>query len=297
MLPSNVPSCRGSLPDSRKGVMLPTFIVIGGRKCGSTSLCDLLGQHPNVFMTRPKEPHYFSRTASFEPARGEYEALYGDANGHTARGEGSTTYTHPQRIDFAAPRIRKLIPDCRLVYIVRHPIRRLESDWKMRRREGRSSSDINRAVESDKTLRPYGLYWQHLSTYRELFSDEQILVVFLEDLSRDPTGVLARVLAHIGVDPTFAPEDVHRPRNAACDDRRDTVISANLDRLPGYDRVRRAAPRRIVRMARAMLTRAYNDAAVWNPAVLRDVAETYSDDSRRLLEHCGKSKDYWRLEH
>lgn len=127
-------------------------MVIGCRKCGTTNLCRLLGDHPDVFMTNPKEPQYFSRLSNFDRDRDWYASLFAGAESYIARGEGSTTYTFPRRIELAAPRIHEAIPDCRLIYIVRHPIRRLESDWKSRVREGRARTSINEAVESDDNL-------------------------------------------------------------------------------------------------------------------------------------------------
>ena len=60
-------------------------------------------------------------------------------------GKGSASYTHPHRIDLVVPRLQREIPDCRLIFMVRHPVRRLESDWKMRTLEGRLSPDIRGA--------------------------------------------------------------------------------------------------------------------------------------------------------
>lgn len=106
--------------------MTPTFLVIGAAKCGTTTLCELLGAHPDVFVTDPKEPHYFSRVKRHLKQEW-YEGLFAGATTEKALGEGSTSYSHPNRINLVAPTLRRLVPDCRLVYVVRHPVRRLES--------------------------------------------------------------------------------------------------------------------------------------------------------------------------
>ena len=184
-----------------KGSLLPNFIVIGAAKCGTTSVCDLLGAHPQVYMSDPKEPCYFSHMDDEVRTRAWYESLFADVHDERAVGEGSTAYTHPDVIETTAARIRADIPDCRLIYMVRHPVRRLESDWRMRLHEGWTPDSISEAVQQQPTLVSHGLYWQNLSVYRALFSDEQILVVFLEDFMRNPDAELARCFAHIGVDP------------------------------------------------------------------------------------------------
>ena len=78
--------------------MLPNFIVIGAAKCGTTSLCDLLGAHPDVFMSTPKEPRYFSHSNEGHRTLDWYESLFGEVTDQSAIGEGSITYTHPDLI-------------------------------------------------------------------------------------------------------------------------------------------------------------------------------------------------------
>ena len=126
--------------------MLPNFIVIGAAKCGTTSICDLLSSHPDVFMSNPKEPCFFSHMNEDFRTRDWYESLFDAVSGESAVGEGSTAYTHPDVIDATSRQILEAIPDCRLIYMVRHPIRRLESDWRMRRHEGWTSESISEAV-------------------------------------------------------------------------------------------------------------------------------------------------------
>src|SRR5690242_14831106 len=72
---------------------LPDFVVIGGMKCGSTTLFEYLCRHPDVFMCTPKEPGYFSREKVM--ARGEawYRSLFADAKPTQLCGEASTCYT------------------------------------------------------------------------------------------------------------------------------------------------------------------------------------------------------------
>lgn len=275
----------------------PTFIVIGCRKCGTTNLCRLLGAHPDVFMTNRKEPQYFSRLKHFDRDRDWYASLFAGAEHYIARGEGSTTYTFPRRIDLAARRIHEAIPDCRLIYIVRHPIRRLESDWKSRLHEGRTLPSINEAIQADDNLVTMGLYWKHLNVYRQFFSDDQILVVFLDDVAREPLAVLKRVFAHIGVSPDFEPLNVTSSRDAATGRKVDTRLAALARHIPGFDALKVLLPQRVVHAAKGVLTTEQWDAAEWDPGILNAVRERYRQDTEMLLKHCGKPPDYWNLEH
>lgn len=273
----------------------PTFIVIGAAKCGTTSICDLLGAHPDVFMSSPKEPHHFSRLTTYDKQRDWYESLFPDPGAYQAVGEGSTSYTHPHRIDFVVPRIRERLPECRLIYMVRHPVRRLESDWRMRRWEERAPASITDAVDKQASLITLGLYWKHLQAYREAFPDDQLLVVFLEDFAEEPVSELHRAYEHIGVDPAFVPDDPETPRYASADFRRMGALAKWVRGVPGYDRLRDLVPDQVVRLARRTLTEDFDPSATWDPDVLETVRGYFRDDSRRLLQHCGKPEDYWRL--
>lgn len=280
----------GSQPD------WPTFIVIGAAKCGTTTISDVLGEHPEVFVTSPKEPHYFSRLTRYRKLRSWYLSLFDGAEACQAVGEASTSYSHPHRIEFAAPRIRDVVPTCRLIYMVRHPVRRLESDWKMRLREGRVSDSISEAADHHASLITFGLYWKHLQTYRNHFPDEQLLVVFLEDFATQPERELSRIFRHIGVDSSFRPDNPGRRRNAAEQYRSKGALATAIRQSDSYRRLRRLIPDRIVQLAKSALTDEFEATPDWDSDALAMVREYYREDSRQLLGHCGKPTDYWEFE-
>src|SRR5262245_27376624 len=115
---------------------LPTFFIIGAPKAGTTSLHHYLDGHPRIQMSSVKEPRFFSVPASGIPeppdtvnCRDEYEKLFDPAV--AVRGESSTDYaTHP-RHQGAPERIRELVPDARFVYMVRDPVERSVSHYRM----------------------------------------------------------------------------------------------------------------------------------------------------------------------
>lgn len=275
--------------------MLPSFIVIGASKCGTTSVCDILSQHPEVFVTNPKEPHYF-QFDEFEEWRPWYEELFEGAEHCQAAGEGSVSYTLPGKAERAAGRIQRLIPECRLIYMVRHPLRRLESDWKMRTIEGQKLGPLSRAVHDAPDLVDIGAYWTHLSIYRKYFPDDQILVCFLEDLSSDPSGEIARMLEHIGVSPDVVPTSVDQRRNSAEARRRGVALQKLGPLYPVARRIKQLLPPAWTEPLIRTLTRRQPDPQVsWDEEVLHQVARRLEEDTRRLLEHCGKPAGFWDL--
>ena len=116
--------------------MLPTFFVIGAAKSGTTSLHYYLDQHPDVHMSREKEPNYFS--FAHRPGgpkhvirdRRAYKALFDSPA--PVRGEASVTYSfwpHPPDV---AERIHAAVPDAKFVYVVRDPVERTLSHYRHR---------------------------------------------------------------------------------------------------------------------------------------------------------------------
>ena len=276
--------------------MLPNYMVIGAAKCGTTSICDLLGAHPDVFMTHPKEPAFFSHRKDPSKNWNWYKSLFAGVTKEIAIGEGSTAYTHPDVIYKAAEGIAAAIPQCRLIYMVRHPLKRLESDWRMRRRERWTPASINVAVREQANLVRHGLYWRNLSTYRQFFPDEQILILFLEDFSRSPEAALRRCCSHLGVRTDVDFMDPQRPRNRAEDKRADGAIAARLRRWGGFEEMKRHVPRWLVNAGKATLTRERTFAAQWDPEVYGRVVHELAEDAETFLAHCGKPPDFWKFD-
>src|SRR6266702_4704009 len=123
------------------GMALPDFLVIGAPKAGTTALHAALARHPALFMSAIKEPKFFL-TDGPPPTRGgpgdvqtyrehvwrreEYEALFAPAPAGVLRGESTPFYVY----DWAAQqRIRALIPDAKLIVILRDPVERAHSNW------------------------------------------------------------------------------------------------------------------------------------------------------------------------
>ena len=270
--------------------MLPNFIVIGVAKCGTTTLCDALAKHPEIFISQPKEPNYFNKSIHYKATRDEYEDLFENAGSIPFRGEGSVGYTNPNRIHFIPKRIHQAIPDCRIIFMVRHPIKRLESEWKMRLRFNNTSQEFNEALQYDMMLYNHGLYWNTLSHYLEHFKKEQILTVFMEDLHKSFDTEIFRVLKHIGADTEYKLSSTHS--NAAKSYKKDTVFSAFLKGILG-DRIKSRIPDSLKDMFRGTITKEWDYDINWDPEVYNEVAQYFAEDSQALLEHCGKSSDYW----
>ncbi|MEQ8999686.1 MAG: sulfotransferase domain-containing protein [Coleofasciculus sp. B1-GNL1-01] len=108
-------------------ITLPNVLVIGAAKAGTTTVYQYLKQHPQVYMSPRKEPHFFSKNGTKNypiPTLEDYQALFQGASDEIAIGEASTSYlTHSK----AAERIQCHIPNAKLIAILRDPAYRTYS--------------------------------------------------------------------------------------------------------------------------------------------------------------------------
>ena len=208
---------------------LPGFIVLGAARSGTTALHRFLRQHPGIFMCRNKEPNFFAFEGQALDYRGPgaefvnnsvasleaYRALFADAPEGAAIGEASPLYLYSPQ---AASRIRSLVPDARLIAILRNPIEQVYSHYLYARKEMiEPEADFVRALDAQAERR--AAHWQplfqyidfarynvQLRRYYQHFSRAQLKLFLYEDFAADPLRVTREIFRFIGVDDTFAPD-------------------------------------------------------------------------------------------
>ncbi len=203
-------------PDRR----LPTFLVIGAMKSGTTSLHAYLAAHPQVFMTEMKEPHFFD----WEWERGVdwYRSLFDNAGSALARGEASATYTYDSNTALIVERMRGLIPDARFVYLLRDPVERIRSHYAYRVLYADERRPIALALREDDQYLVASRYADHLEAFLECFPRDRFLLLASEELRHDRAATMRRAFKFIGVDPDapigalgtehFQTQSVRKPR-------------------------------------------------------------------------------------
>jgi sulfotransferase family protein len=188
---------------------LPNFFVIGAAKAGTTSLHHYLGQHHEIQMSAVKEPRFFAGPENgipYPPDRvsrlDHYERLFDPA--FKIRGEASTDYSvHPRRPG-VPERIHRLVPEARFLYLVRDPIARSISHFRMRAAllgERRSLSEALGDLSDDRS--PYiapSLYATQLELYLRHFPEERILVIDQAEMLSDRGSTMRQVFRFLGAD-------------------------------------------------------------------------------------------------
>lgn len=180
---------------------LPDFFIIGGMKCATSTLHDQLAQIGSVFMSDPKEIYFFSDDPVYSNGLDWYRSLFAAAEPGQLRGESTTHYakfpTYPETIN----RIKQAgLGDSKFIYVVRHPIDRLVSQYIHEWSQRVISCDINAALDSNPELVQYSDYAYQLNHYLDAFPKENTLIVFFEALRDDPQRVFEAVCQFLEID-------------------------------------------------------------------------------------------------
>lgn len=174
---------------------LPTFVIVGAMKSGTTSLHQYLGQHPEVFVTTPKEVHYFSRY--YDRGQQWYESLFAGSEGLAARGESSTSYAKFPWWPASAARLAAAIPDVSIIYLMRNPVDRILSQYIHQVRKGREVRPLSEALASDPEYLNISRYAMQLERFDDCFPRERILLVSHEDLQDQTRRTVNEVLSFL----------------------------------------------------------------------------------------------------
>ena len=280
----------------------PNFFMIGAAKSATTRIHYLLRQHPEIFGSKPKEPHFFSENPPSAEKVAQYLELFHDVGGAKAIGESSMGYSRNKTFPGTAKRLWEFNPGAKIIYVVRHPLRRIESYWiQMRWRDYAIPSNFCEAVRSDScSLIEATRYWEQLSEYRQFFPDEQILLLFFEEYVADEAAVMRRIFEFLEVDPDFDLDISHeRAKNQARDKTQATPLLAALDSRrvwPWYRSLEDVLHPRLKRKLRSFLYTPIQGRPKWDEQTWRWTREQLRADNEKFLAHTGKPADFWDWE-
>ncbi len=277
---------------------LPNLLVIGGLKCGTTSLHHYLNLHPEIEMSRPKELNFFVAELNWPLGRDWY-ATHFDPRA-AVRGESSPHYTNRPRFEGVAERIGSLLGEPRLIYVVRDPIDRMLSHYLHNVGGGYEQRALTEALsDPDSSYVARSRYAYQLEPFLDAFGPERVEIVTREELKRDRPGTMGRVFAFVEVDPGFTSEQFEREweTGTAKGGARFRILDQAV-RLPGL----RALDRNFDRLPeslRWLVERVVHDPATGEvakpevPAQLREqLADLLREDTERLGELTGRRFDW-----
>ncbi len=198
-----------------------SVFLLGAQKSGTSTLAALLGQHPAVCVTDPKEPHYF--THHLNKGEGWYRECFSRPDA-PVRLDASTSYTmapmgpdRPEAMNVFAgvpERIHAACPDARFIYIMREPVARTYSGYWHSVRTGREQRSLHDALEQYPFFLDVSNYAGQIALWLKHFPRESFLFLLFEDMVKNPLGVATICYDFLGIDPGV---EVHieAPRNVS----------------------------------------------------------------------------------
>lgn len=213
-------------------MILPNFLIIGAAKAGTSAIYHYLTQHPQVFMPKQKELRYFSSIDNPEingpnvykydyvHTLEEYKLKFSNATNAVAIGEASPQYLYyPQ----SAKRIHEIIPNIKIVAILRNPIERAYSSYLHAVRDWHETElEFDNALEKENLrielgwpmLFHYvnaGFFHKQLQQFYSIFDKINIKVYIYDDIVSSPQNVISDLFSFLSVDSSFIPNLSIRP--------------------------------------------------------------------------------------
>lgn len=296
---------------------LPTFVVAGAPRCGTTSLHYYLRQHPQVCMSTTKEPNFFLFDAEGEPyiaeppiirksvrRQADYEALFRTTSETAAVGDASPLYLYTEP---SPARMQEVCGAMKVICMLRRPAERAWSHFVYAFPEetpARFAELVETEIAGGPRYEPYrtpthlvrlGRYAEQVRRQQGTFGADNVLVLLMDDLNEDRAGTLAAVCRFLGVDDAFAFEAEHRYNTSG------TPAASVSGRLLRKVRptLKRVLPAGVVaKLAEARVKRSdatLQAAPALDPAVDRRITEWCAADVDDLAGLLGRDLSSWQV--
>ncbi|NEO26461.1 MAG: sulfotransferase [Kamptonema sp. SIO4C4] len=304
---------------------VPNFFIVGAPRCGTTALSSYITEHPQICLSRPKEPHYLlqpPKNLSFEEYVTQYvNQFFGHYNPkrHQAIGEASVTYLYSDEV---LERVLAVNPDAKFIAMVRNPLDLLRSyhfwmlyimdeavtdfqeAWQLqeRRLEGECLPDLCR----DRRLLQYRYVGQLGARIQRLFDiagRDRCLVLVFDDFIANPQEIYQKICYFLGV-----PDDgrTHFPQRQHSRIYRSPAFQRLLlhppdsllkrvSKPPGKNKLSQWKRLAILKLHRALLflNRRPQSAPPLTSEMKTLLQDTYQDDVQLLSELLGRDLTYW----
>jgi hypothetical protein len=300
-------------------MVMPNFLIIGAAKSGTTSLYHYLKEHPQVYMSPIKETRFFAlgldEKKSYTDVRDQklvansvhsleaYQDLFKNVSNEVAIGEDSPLYLYHAH---AAERIKKMLPDVRLIAILRNPADRAFSHFiHSVRINAEPLKNFAEALEAEPLRNGQniawshyfarGLYYEQVKRYFDLFDKEQIKIYVYDDLRKDPVLLMQDIYRFLGINDTFLPNTTLKHGVGG------TYKSALLPRLVEsqfYKTILGPMYRKIPLPIRENFLQRYltNPKPTMPPDIRRQLVERYRDDILKLQDLLSRDLSVWLQE-
>lgn len=276
--------------------MLPTFLIIGAQKSGTTTLYrDLLTQ-PDVYFPFHKEPTALAHDKVLTPeGLAEYEALFANAKPGNVRGDASTGYTKIPRFTNVPARAHKVLgPDITLLYILREPVSRIVSHHHHEITNKPGPATVDEFIDVDQTTIPFSRYAFQAKAWLEHYSIDRLNVLLFEEYVKERRAVIERLAPVLGFSPDPDRVDPQSKFNAAQDRSSDRGFAMRIRQTWPYQRLRPMLPVSTRDRFRRMLTaKAPPPPPPPSEACVERLLNELEDDQRELADIIGRPYPLW----
>lgn len=269
------------------------MLVVGAMKASTTAFVELLSRHPGVWFSAEKEPHYFTSpdygdTKAFD----RYAALFTGAPDGAILAEASTGYTKLPDLGPTPQRLREVLGEPKLIYLIRDPVARIVSNYHHSHLAGHypPGETLRWVIDADPIVVTASRYAQQIAAYHDEFGPEAMLVLTTDELHANPGAAMRQVEAHLGLSP-YEDWPAHMPSRNSRGDLGGSLAAQRI--APGslLNVLRRFVPSGIKSRLKASL------APPPAPAPLEDELQyaqsLIEDDLARLVEMLGDRIDSW----
>jgi hypothetical protein len=271
---------------------LPNFLIVGAMRSGTSSLARYLRAHPDVCMASQKEVRYFDR--NFDRGVDWYRAHFRCPRPNLAIGEATQTYMYDGQ---ALERMASLLPDARLIAILRNPVDRAYSHYWLNRERQREPLDFRQAIEvepdrlangdlNERLLYSYldrGRYARQLSRICELYPREKLHVILFDDLCSSPHSTYQSICRFLEI------RDNYDPPNLG-----DVVNPYVSVRSVKMRNITRGLPSRLANAVGRINSRVGSYPPL-NPTIRADLVARFEPEMNVLEEWLGRRIPAWRI--
>jgi hypothetical protein len=265
-------------------------------KAGTTSLYNYLRDHPQVFMPTTKEVNFFNPLKNWPRGIEWYEQQFEGANGAVAIGEASTSYAKFPWIEGVPTRIASVLEDVKFIYVLRHPVDRMQSHYLHNLATGQEWRPIDEAFRAEPMYLNISRYALQLDQYMPVFPRDRFMVIDSRDLRYDRKATLRRIFAHLGIDEEWVPPVIDSEFFRSSDRQMKPSLLRRIRRIPNIQAISRFVPRPIKRLPIRLPWEELDRERGYLPDDLRRTLEdSLRGDVARLRAYMGNDFDGWGI--
>ncbi|OZV69243.1 sulfotransferase family protein [Winogradskyella aurantia] len=282
----------------------PNVLIIGSAKCGTTTLAQVLDEHPDCCLSKPKEVRFFDLDKNYQKGELWYSQHFAHHTNEKVIIDATPNYAAMPN-NRSAERIYNFNPEMKLVYIVRNPIARLVSSWKMHlhHRNHFLHKPAKKGFESYVSyLKSHTTHWCHykygyqLNHYKKFFPTENIHVMFLEDLINNEDLEFNKLYAFLGI---AKPEQIEVKASNTAEDKRTLTPFFRFvydNKLDGVIKkiVPEATRNRLKKNIKIHEKMTYPEPLISENLQIEFINYVNKDITLFLNEY-GKTEDFWQL--